>query len=1261
MAVPQSNTWVDSVGTVGDAEWLGYTLPQLPIPVTEQDTQFISRPMKIPWDVSEWDLLFREIVIEAYQTGSTYQIHVELQLEDSDVWSDFSYGTIYDYEDKVEYVRYILDLHTEMQIESPIVDFVGHDLENERFSTMFTQPYPRLESAYISSSAPTTAYGVSDPEVLKISLDAAGTAEKRSLIMFPLDKYDAKWDLDDVWFEFHSLLAATNVNIAVYWITSDWDQDQVTWNNRKTGTAWTTPGGDKDVDPLLEFTVDGAGWVSYVGQSISALRLAIKEAIAGIRPYYGFMFVATELDTEQQFRSTRCNDTDADDRRNPQLIMQTTDNYVKLTQPLTENPLASEFRVFKADYTLASSGQVPPYTLTTGIPRLKNYVDVTDLVVEYAIEQSRSDLADTLTLDVIDDESGLYTNYWNPMDVIVIYERVSGVTTQNCFIKKGTFVIDSDPEDVESSIPSMRITARSCAKYGLLTACSGKWEAGLVEVAECELTLVESTGDFRIYKHLLSSGEYSYNWNQNIPPGIYTYDAQNNKSAFTLKDGVLFVVYGEGALYMSTQAYNTSVAEGGFGSPAHIYATYTRWKTPVDDSEDCNALHQVINEVLQDAGYQHVDSSAVNYIKNCLPILTDFVFDRVYNYIYTGRTYGGPMEYVDITGTIGDPKVQQETDTPKSYDPDMVVMVAPGEMLYFMLSNLNHRFTHLYMNLRTIGVGGTIVWEVYNGSSWVAVNPIPSEAYTFATWAEKEAYLDNWLRRCWQDSRWAYDQDDSAATFESNGIVAFNEADLQTWSVVDLHTLDANVPVTTDPAGFWMRARCVVAPSSAIELHRFAGKELVVLPSDNDTNIVRIWDNKNHLEVIDDWLGKFAPPNYYLQINEHGDVDTAYITQQATAAYEIINDFSVSRERDDSQIYTQVNVKLSEDTGRDSLIDWAKSMNGATLCHSGYVNPGSPEEDLKVDYDYNPGNGYTYDQDDMVATCGGIYDPDFAIDQSLTSCGFWHFGSGKGRPSGDTRTKPMPGDGNTPALTDRDLFFITLPQEIKLYRISARVSGHGIYPCTYSISVRAEAPGSPWVSALSKVSGTNDMRDIKSFDFTQDADPNLPNVKYIRFHLDVPAPINERKRWSHTAAYSYSVACIVYNIIAEGIAATEPVYASAILGTTPPFDTAADQILMDKYRVRALNISDKNSYLTNLDEAQAYALNVLREVYRLYDPLAVGDINPYAQIGHTVRYKNSILSTDKVNGMLYVIEEISHKRGGEVNARLVPYRELTGS
>jgi hypothetical protein len=95
---------------------------------------------------------------------------------------------------------------------------------------------------------------------------------------------------------------------------------------------------------------------------------------------------------------------------------------------------------------------------------------------------------------------------------------------------------------------------------------------------------------------------------------------------------------------------------------------------------------------------------------------------------------------------------------------------------------------------------------------------------------------------------------------------------------------------------------------------------------------------------------------------------------------------------------------------------------------------------------------------------------------------------------------------------------------------------------------------------------------------------------------------------------------------------------------------------MDKYRLRAMNISDKNAYLVNIDDANAYALNVLREAYRLYDPLAVGNINPYAQIGQTVRYKNSILSTDKENGALYVIEEISHKRGGEVETRLVPYR-----
>lgn len=1266
MAVPQSNLWAN-IGEVGNAEWETFTLPQLPIPVTERDFQFISRPITIPWDVREWDLRFDEIIMPAYQVGSSYVIHAELQYEDSDLWEDFTYGDIFDSEDEVKYIRYVLDMHCDYQIESPIVDFVSHDLDNERFPTMFAQPYHRLESSYILSSAPTTIYGLSDPLSLKVGLNAAGTSDWRALLLFPLDKYDAKWDLDDTWFELCADLSA-ETNIAVYRITADWDQDQVTWNNRLTGTPWTTPGGDIDVDPLFEFTVTAAGWVKDIGRTISELRLAVKAAIAGTVPYYGFMLVATELDSYQTFRSTRCNTVDVDTRRNPQLIMQTTDNYVKLTQPLTENPLASEFRVYKASYTLESSGQIPPYTLATGVPRLTDYIEVTDLVLGYSIEQNRSDMADTLSLDVIDDETGAYANYWNPMDVIIIYERVSGVTTQNSFIKKGTFVIDSDPESVEAAIPTLRVQGRNCAKYGLLTAASGKWEAGNVEVSEVELTLVSSDGDFKVYRHLTANGDYSYNWNQITPPYIYKYKNDINTGLtddqvpFTFKDGVLFMVYGDGSLYVSTEAWNTSEAEGGLGSPAHIYAVYSRWKTPVDDIEDCNALHQAIYDVLLDAGFQHVDPSAVNYIKNCIPVLTDFVFDRVYNYVYTGRTYGGPMEYIDITGTTSVPKVQQETDTAKHYDADMVSLMCPGEMLYFMLSVENHRFTHLYMNLRTMGVGGSIVWEVYNGSSWTEVSPISAEEYTFSTWAEKTAHLDDWLRKCWQDSRWAYDQDDKAATFESSGIVAFDETDLASWTAVKLSDLDAGVPVTSDAKGFWMRARCVTAPTSAIELHRFAGKEMVVLPSDNKTNIVRIWDDKKHLEVIDEWLAALAPPNYYFQINEQGDVDTAYIMQQTTAAYEITNDFTVSRERNDTQIYTQVNVRLSENTDRTSVLDYAKSLNGATVVYSGYADPLDAEADLRIWYEFDIGVDH-WTSDEMIIYADNsnkVYDPAYAIDQSMASSMFIGFGGGQNSPIGGTKNgKSMPGDHNTSYLSNRDVLIVVLPEEIKLYRVGAKVSGLGgncPYNSVFSVLVRAEAPGSPWITAISRAAGTSDLKDIKYFDFTKDADPDLPTVKYIKIRIDVPGPINVKHAHSHTTSYSYFVSARIFSVIAEGVALDEPVYASATLGTTPPFNTAADILLMDKYRVRALNISDKNPYLKNIDEAQGYALNMLREAYRLYDPLAVDDINPYAQLGQTVRYKNSILSTDKVNGALYVIEEISHKRGGEVNTRLVPYR-----
>ena len=1262
MSVPQDNAWVDSIESVGDANWLSYDLPQIHIPDSEQASQFISRAIRIPWDISQWSLDFRESVIPVYQTGHTFAIHPEYQLEDSDSWVDFSYGTVFLKTDRIRYFRYVCDFVNEYQIQNPILDFVGHDLNNERIDTLFTQPHFKRECSYIRDGQPTTNYHGGDLLVGDIAGD-----ELRILIKFPLDKYEARWELDNVWIDLFNTRSDT-VECAVYRITSDWDEDAVTWNNRKTGTAWTTAGGDIDDLPLFTFSVDEAGWIEESGKSIGDFRTAVKEAIAGIKDYYGFMIVCDFIETGKhaQFYGFESSPAGAvDDRKLPQLVMKTSDDYNKLITPLTENPLASEFRVFKAEYTLAVSGQLPPYTFSGGIPRLKNFIEVTDLVIGYTIEQSRSDLADTLSLDVVDDEDGTYANYWEPMDVLLVYERVIGNETDNSFIKKGTFVIDSDPESVESSIPSLRVSARNCAKYGLLTSASGKWEAGLVEVAEATLTLVETTGDFRVYRHLLSSGEYSYNWNQNIPPGVYKYDGEGNKSPYTLQDGKIFAVYGDGAIYISTEYFTTSIDEGGMGSPATLYITYTRWKTPVDSFTDCNALHLVVKDVLEDAGFQHIDKTAINYIKSCMPVLTDFVFDRVYNYMYSDRvSYTGPLSYVDITGTIAEPKVQQETDTPKSYDPDMVALLAPGEMLYFMLTVDNHRFTHLYSNLRTVGVGGSFSWEIYNGSSWVAITPISSEETEFAgSWTAKETALDNWTRKCWQDSRWAYDQDDKASTFESGGVVAFNETDLTNWVAVKLSDLDPAVPVTSDVKGFWMRVRCTASPSSAIELHRFAGKELVVLPSDNDTNIVRIWDEKPHLELIDEWLGKLATPNYYLQINEHGDVETAYIMQQVIPAYELVNDFTVSRERDDSQIYTQVNVQLAEDTSRDSLVDYAKLAEGATVCYSGYATPSTPQEDLKVDYDYAPGNGYTFDQDDMIVWSDqdsnahtGQYDPTYAIDQSLSSCFHLNFGGRRG-PTGLYRNgKPMPTDYNTPALAERDVLIITLPNEVKLYRVSAKITGISCYSCEFSISVRAEAAGSDWVAAISRAQGTQDMSDVKSFDFTQDADPTLPSVKYIKVTINTPGPISERKRFSHTKPYSYCVGCKIYNIIAEGVAVGEAVYASATLGTTPPFDTAADVALMDKYRLRALNISDKSPYLTKIEDADAFALNTLREAYRLYDPLAVGSVNPYVQIGQTVRYLNSILSADKVNGALYVVEEISHQRGGEVNTRIVPYK-----
>lgn len=76
-------------------------------------------------------------------------------------------------------------------------------------------------------------------------------------------------------------------NHRLYTVTSDWDST-VTWNSRKAGQAWTSPGGDVSSDPSLRSeatAVNHSGYWYYWQAPLAT----VQGWVNGSRPNYGFL------------------------------------------------------------------------------------------------------------------------------------------------------------------------------------------------------------------------------------------------------------------------------------------------------------------------------------------------------------------------------------------------------------------------------------------------------------------------------------------------------------------------------------------------------------------------------------------------------------------------------------------------------------------------------------------------------------------------------------------------------------------------------------------------------------------------------------------------------------------------------------------------------------------------------------------------------------------------------------------------------------
>lgn len=130
----------------------------------------------------------------------------------------------------------------------------------------------------------------------------------------------------------HANGAATgtlNEVIGAHRITADWIEAEATWNNRKTGTAWGTAGGDCDVgaqdtqliDTWLRHTADF--WFSYI------LLQQVKDWLDAVDPNYGVLLKWANETAADSFRGFRSSD-DATASQRPFLWVENDESPINL-------------------------------------------------------------------------------------------------------------------------------------------------------------------------------------------------------------------------------------------------------------------------------------------------------------------------------------------------------------------------------------------------------------------------------------------------------------------------------------------------------------------------------------------------------------------------------------------------------------------------------------------------------------------------------------------------------------------------------------------------------------------------------------------------------------------------------------------------------------------------------------------------------------------------------------------------------------------
>ena len=1105
------------------------------------------------------------------------------------------------------------------------------------------KPQRSGRSAIVHSTQPDTNLA-NDPMLNKRLILDVG---KNLLLYWPLRKIPYHLEATDS--RIGLFVVSGSVTVDVYRIVNSWTHT-VTWNNRLTYPAsipWTNPGGDYDATPILEDVVlSGTNAWGWMGSGEAAILDLLERWRNESYGNHGIVLVpsagsATFYSMDENGNAwTDLADTElaAEDRTtkyHPTLEITGAIGRTGIDAMLAESSFAVEPRATR--WSLFRSTSTNPATLEDTVPYLTNPQFAGDLVKDWSFSRSRNQLAGVIEVEV--DREGaddfeapeLSREFWYPMEIVQIEARGWGSAAPLRFAQMAMAVIESDREKVEGDLSTITLSCRDTGIYGLIDTFEGKFRAETIsfptnpEDEGVALERDDSNPAFLIFRHRIAGGEFTHNWVSDPAPFIYV---GSGDERIMLKDGEqVQILHGLGEVRIEIGYFEADIDDGGLGDPADVFAVYQYYTPPTLDYFDSMPVNRAILRTLKDCGYQHVENTGFCYIEAMPPLLGDFVFDKVYKFVASGSVY------TDVSNAV-------QKESGEALFPSVTFGEAIGDGLVFKLHTRHGKFNWASFVAYRKATSGTFVWQVLGpGAVWNTV-----AAYTGAT-GQPDPELA-WLRGTTDVA----ENGESADQFRIDGLVTLHE------SLTGPSVWEAQVLAGTDGLeGFWMRVVATAAPAAGESpiAHRFAGKEVLVVGQDRQSNTFTHADELAHLDLCQQLIDRWGVPSYVLIVDRYGDIRGQYIRHKETPDYTLENLESIEEERNSQTIFTRVVTRVW--TNRDETMrNYAAVSQGGVATHPAFTFVDrSANSHTSTDF-------YTY---------GGSSNPTPTAQQQLNLAIDGDHGSLWGiRYRRDLSEAPPRDSINVTQMENRIYYQVDfepdgVPTAIKLLAIQIKTNTNvlldieGFFPEENDPEVGEWRP----LFGCTNLFGSKDRsrdefgREIegmaskkgRQIDFTVDGDAELPIISKVRIRLKrIYDSRGGGGRSSNNDCYFW-----LYELMCFGVTTDIALQGEAVLGETPPFDTTADQDTYRRYGRRTFFV-DQNPYISSVEQATQWSKNVLRELYRLTDPKSVRGTYPTVEIGETVRVVCYQMGIDKS----YVVERVSSKPGFRQEVGLVPYR-----